>query len=373
MRTILLIIEKEFKTIFRDRFMLPVIFVMPFVQLLILVHAATFEMKNIDVVIVDQDLSGTSRQLTSKFEGSPFFRLRKGSFSMEEAQAFLLGDQGDMVLHIPRGFEKHLVREGAGKVQLLYNAIDGTAASLSNAYTASILADYNREVAAEWLNISEPGQVPKQISVSARYWYNPEMNYKTFMVPGILVLLITVIGWFLSAMNTVREKEIGTIEQINVTPIKKFQFVAGKLVPFWLIAMGELAFGLLLGRLLFDVPVLGSLVLLFASGAVYLLAVLGIGLLVANVVQTQQQAMFISWFFLLVFILMSGLFTPIESMPDWVQQANRINPIAYFIKILRMIMLKGSGFSDILPQFASLSVLAVGLLSMAVWRYKKVA
>ncbi|MFA5781648.1 MAG: ABC transporter permease, partial [Bacteroidales bacterium] len=204
------------------------------------------------------------------------------------------------------------------------------------------------------------------------FWFNPELNYKNYMVPGILVLLVTLIGMFLTGMNIVREKEIGTIEQINITPIKKHQFIIGKLLPFWIIAQFELAFGLTLGKLLFDIPILGNLGVVFTFSSIYLLVVLGAGLIISTINNTQQQSMFISFFFMIVFIMMSGLFTPVESMPVWAQKINIINPVAYFIEVMRMVLMKGSGFMDIKRQLISISIYAVLILSFAVWRYRKV-
>jgi ABC-2 type transport system permease protein len=192
------------------------------------------------------------------------------------------------------------------------------------------------------------------------------------MVPGILCLLVTIIAFLLSGMNIVREKEIGTIEQINVTPIRKVQFIAGKLLPFWIIALFELAFGLTIGKLLFNIPIIGSLGLIFLSAAVYIFVILGFGLLISTMTNTQQQSMLVSFFFMVIFILMSGLFTSIESMPEWAQKLDRINPIAYFIRIMRMVMLKGSDFHDIRESFYSLVVYALAIISFAVWRYRKV-
>jgi ABC-2 type transport system permease protein len=174
-------------------------------------------------------------------------------------------------------------------------------------------------------------------------------------------------------MNIVREKEIGTIEQINVTPIRKIQFIAGKLIPFWIIALFELAFGLSIGKLLFNIPMEGNLALIFLSASVYLFVILSFGLLVSTVTNTQQQAMLVSFFFMVVFILMSGLFTSVESMPQWAQTLDRLNPVMYFIRIMRMVLLKGSGFSDISPHFWSLVAYAVVIVSLAIRRYRKVA
>ncbi|HPE84112.1 MAG TPA: ABC transporter permease, partial [Aequorivita sp.] len=203
------------------------------------------------------------------------------------------------------------------------------------------------------------------------FWYNTTLDYKTFMVPGILVLLVTMITLFLSGMNIVREKEIGTLEQINVTPIRKSQFIIGKLFPFWVIGMGLLTIGLILAKAIFNIPMEGSIALLYAYTSIYILVILGMGLLISNFTDTQQQAMFIAWFFIVIFILMSGLFTPIESMPKWAQLITEFNPIKYFVEIVRMVMLKGAGFMDILPQLWKTMLYAAIMNGLAVWSYRK--
>ena len=372
MNTILFIIQKEFIQVFRNRMMLPIIFVVPLVQLIILVHAATFEMKSIKVSIIDLDMSSTSQQMISKFEGSPFFIIKNTSFSDKEAQQEMKKGNVDMILHIPYGFERRLVKENAAKVQIVINAINGASAGLIDAYSTMIILDFNREILIDFLS-PDMLTATHNINVTSSYWYNPKLNYKTYMVPGILCLLVTIIAFLLSGMNIVREKEIGTIEQINVTPIRKFQFIAGKLLPFWIIALFELAFGLTLGKILFNIPIIGSLWLIFLSAAVYIFVILGFGLLISTMTNTQQQSMLVSFFFMMIFILMSGLFTSIESMPEWAQRLDRLNPIAYFIRIMRMVMLKGSDFHDIRESFYSLAVYAVGIISFAVWRYRKVS
>jgi len=372
MRTVLFIIQKEFIQIFRNRMMMPIIFVVPLIQLMIIVHAATFEMKNIRMSVVDLDMSYSSRQMISKFEGSPFFIIEHSSFSYKEAEDEMKKGKVEMILSIPPDFEKKLVKENKSKVQFVINAINGATAGLINAYSMMIILDFNKTIMAEWLSPSMLSAA-NNIEITSNFWYNPKLNYKTYMVPGILVLLVTIIGLLLSGMNIVREKEIGTIEQINVTPIGKIQFIAGKLIPFWIIALFELAFGLIVGKLLFNIPIIGSIWLIFLSAAIYLLVILGFGLLVSTVTNTQQQAMLVSFFFMVIFILMSGLFTSIESMPHWAQLLDKLNPIAYFIKIMRMILLKGSGFHDISISFYSLVIYSVFIISLAVWRYRKVS
>ncbi|MFC1733879.1 ABC transporter permease [candidate division KSB1 bacterium] len=364
--------QKEFIQIFRNRTMLPIIFVMPLIQLLVLVYAATLEMKKIDMYVVDMDLSPASRRLVSKFESAPFYNLNQGSFSVVLAERELNKGSIDVIMYIPKGFERELIREKKSAVQLIVNAINGTAAGLVNAYSNAVIADYNKNIVAEWINYSEMA-LPMNINIKYSYWYNTEMNYKIFMLPGILVILVTVVGMFLPALNLVREKEMGTIEQINVTPIHKYQFIIGKLIPFWLIALFELSFGLFLGRILFDVPIQGSLLVLFGFASVYLLVTLGIGLFISTISSTQQQVMFIGFFFMLTFVLMSGIFTPVESMPNWAQKVNLINPFFYFMRVIRMILLKGSGFLDVLNEFLSLFIYAILILGLAIWRYRKTA
>ena len=372
MRTIFFILQKEFIQILRNRTMLPLIVILPFVQLLILVNAATFDMKNIDLVVVDKDLSTTSRQMVGKFEASPFYNLVERSFNMEAGHDHLLRDEADLIIHIPQGFEHDLRTEQEAPVQLLINAINGNAAGLIQAYSSRIISEFNRHILVEWAP-AQSQRASRPVDVVYSYWYNPEMNYKIYMVPGILVILVTIISLFLTAMNIVREKEMGTIEQINVTPVRKYQFITGKLVPFLIIALFELAFGLVLGRLIFDVPIAGNLALLFGVTVVYLLVILGFGLFLSVISESQQQVMFVTFFFMLVFILMSGIFTPTESMPEWANRVNVINPIAYLMKVIRMILLKGSSFMDIWKEFYSLCIYAVLSLGLAVCRYSKTA
>ncbi len=348
--------------------MLPIIFIVPIFQLLILSYTATFEIKNINFVVVDHDKSILSSQLKSKFTGSSFYNFIGEAIDYKTAEETLRMGTADQIIVIEPDFERSLQLEKRGKIQVITNGINGSAASLMGAYATLIISDFNKEIIIDEFPLAN---VNLPINTHPSFWYNPELNYITFMVPGILVLLVTIIGMFLSSMNLVKEKEIGTIEQINVTPIKKYQFIAGKLIPFWVIANIDLAIGLILAYLVFNIPVIGSVALLFGVASVYLIAVLSLGLFISTMTNTMQQAMFISWFFLVIFILMSGLFTPIESMPNWAQILNYINPLAYFIKINRMIMLKGSGFMDFQREFYLLLTYAIAVLSLSIMRYRK--
>ncbi|RXJ49691.1 ABC transporter permease [Gelidibacter gilvus] len=371
MKTILYIIQKEFKQIFRNKGMLPIIFVLPLLQLVILSNAATFEVKNIKFAYIDNDKSPTSRALIEKFNASTYFDVLTDFPSEAIASSAMLKGEIDVVLEIPRHFERNLQKEKHGTLGVTINAIDGAAAGVENVYITQIIQSYNKNIRTALAQISDVQIQPINIETIPLFWYNETLNYKTFMVPGILVLLVTMITLFLSGMNIVREKEIGTLEQINVTPIKKSQFIIGKLFPFWVIGMGLLTVGLILARLIFNVPMVGSLALMYFYTSIYILVVLGIGLFISNFTDTQQQAMFIAWFFMVIFILMSGLFTPIESMPKWAQIITEFNPIKYYVEVMRMVMLKGSGFTDILPQLIKTSVYAIVMNGLAVWSYRK--
>ncbi|HRX32478.1 MAG TPA: ABC transporter permease [Tenuifilaceae bacterium] len=366
MRTILFLLQKEFIQIFRNKSMLPIIFLLPIIQLLILANAATQEMKNINLAVVDFDNSTYSQRLINAFYHSSFYTIIPTPQSENKAIDLVHNGNADAVLVINHGFEKNLVKGEKVSVQLLVNSINGTAASLINGYTSSIIQSNAQLFGAGNVEI---GMLP--VHTDSRFWYNPDLNYKLYMVPGILVILVTIIGMFLTALNIVREKELGTIEQINVTPIKKYQFIVGKLLPFWIIALFELAFGLIIARLVFNLTILGSIPLLFTFAAVYLLVALSFGLILSTSSSNQQQVMFLTFFFMIVFIMMSGLFTPTESMPKWANYFNTINPLYYFMRVNRMIILKGSGFRDIFPEFISMSVLAIVTMFFAVNRYKK--
>ena len=374
MKTILYIIRKEFIQLRRNPVMLPILIIMPLFQLLILVPAATMEMKKIDYFIIDQDLSPASRELTAHLEASPFYNLKGSSFNPKDADHQLMKGNSDLILVIPEGFEKDLYRKNNAEVQLLINAINGVSAGLINVYTQNIIAGYNHDIItsiADQATLAKANY--KRINITYSHWYNPELRYAVFMLPGLLVILVSVIGLYLSAINIVREKEVGTIEQINVTPIRKYHFIIGKIIPFWIIAMVDLALGLVVGCLIFRVPIQGSLLVLFSFTAIYLLAVMGVGIFISTISSTQQQVMFVTFFFMLTFILMSGIFTPVENMPDWAKIVNIINPFAYFMRVIRMVMLKGSGFKDVIHEFYAMAIYAAVMLSVSTWRYRKVS
>ncbi len=370
MRTLKFLLQKEFRQIFRDPSIIRLIFMMPVIQLLILPWAADYEIKNIKLSVVDKDHSDYSRQLIAQVTSTGYFQLAVYTNSYPEALEQVESGNADLILEIPSSFEKELIKEDESTLFLAMNAIDGVKANLGSAYLQSIIQDFNKEVRIEWIQF--PRFSPEtQIEITSSNWFNPLMNYKYFMVPGILVILLTMIGTNLSSINIVREKEIGTIEQINVTPVKKFHFILGKLLPFWLIGLVVLTIGLFISWAAYGIVPVGSFITIYAFAALYLFAVLGLGLLISTYAQTQQQAMLLSFFIMMVFILLGGLYTSIDSMPDWAKWVTRFNPVSYFIEVMRMVVLKGSGLIDIKRHLLIMFGFAVVLNSWAIINYRK--
>lgn len=372
MRTIRFLLEKEFRQVFRNKTLLIIILMVPIVQLVILPLAANYEVKNIKLTVVDHDHSSYADRLIAKIAASPYFQLAAAGNSYAQALRDIESGEADLVLEIPAGFESNLIRLDGETLFIAANAINGVEASLGTAYLNAIVADFNQDVRLAWAapQLRSERVVIDLIPVN---WYNPNFRYQLFMVPGILAILVTMIGGYVAALNIVKEKETGTIEQINVTPIRKHHFIIGKLVPFWIMGLVTFTLGLVVGWLVYDVVPVGSIALLYFFAGLYLVAVLGFGLLISTYSETQQQAMFISFFFVMIFILMSGLFTPIESMPPWAQVVSRLNPVTYFIEVMRMVVLKGSGLRDILSQIGVIVLFGVVLNVWAVMNYKKTA
>lgn len=380
MRALRFLLRKEFLQITRDHVIMRMILIMPLVQLLVLASAVTFEVRSARMYVLDEDRSSASRGVVERLVASGRFELAGVTRSRAEADEAMLRRDTDMILVLPNSFEEELVRTGAAPLQLILNAEDGGAAAVIRSYAVRVLESYAAELAAERVprqayaaSLPEPPPVPgsARIEIRRRGWYNPEMDYRAYMVPGILVVLVTMIGSLLTAMNIVREKETGTLEQLNVTPISRSVFIAAKLIPLWTFAMLDLALGLAFAHFALGVPVRGSLLLVFFSAAIYLVLALGIGLWVSTLVDTQQQAMFVTYALLMVYLLMSGLFTPVEAMPEWAQWLAELNPVAHYVYVMRAILLKGAGLLDVMRQLLILAVFGAAVLMLAVRQYRK--
>jgi ABC-2 type transport system permease protein len=332
--------------------------------------AANYTVKNISIAVVDNDHSTFSQKLIPKITSSGNFKLKGYTSSYPEALSLVEADKADLVFQIPLNFEKDLVRENSGKVYIAINAIDGTKASLGGFYLNSIINDFNSEIRSD-LQTGLTTQDPPQITVATSNWYNPLLDYDLFIVPAILVTLVTALAAMQSAFNIVQEKESGTIEQINVSPIKKYIFILGKLIPFLVMGLIIFSIGLSIARFIYGIIPVGNLMVLYVSLVIYLFAMLGLGLLVATYSNTQMQAMSLAFFFIMIFNMMSGVFNSVDSMPGWAQTLVETFPPSHFIKIMRMVVLKGSGFGDISYHLVAMGIIGILLNTWAVLNYRK--
>lgn len=360
------LIEKEFRQIFRNSTILKMILVMPLVQLLVLPLAADYEIKNIRIGIVDHDRSVCSRELQQQILSSGYFRLTEYGHDYRKSFRGLEKDASDLILEIPKDFEKGVVLRQHPDLFVAVNAVNGSKALVGSNYLQRIINTYGGSLRKASAGVSGA------LRFEAINWYNPYLNYNFFMVPGILVVLVTMIAAYMCSLNIVREKEVGTIEQINVTPIRKGQFILGKLIPFWVIGMLVFALGLLvISPLVYHIFPQGSIALLMGMMSVYMAAILGIGLLISTYSATQQQAMSLAFFCMMIFLLMSGLFTSVESMPQWARILAYCSPVTHFIEVVRLIVLKGSSFTELWPQFLVICIMALAFNFWAVLNYKK--
>jgi len=370
MKILLFLLEKEFRQILRNKQMIPLLLIAPVIQLVLLPLAANYTVKNISIAVVDNDHSTFSQKLINKIISSGYFKLTGYTASYKEALSMVEQDKADLALQIPVNFEKDLVRENSDKVFIAINAIEGTKASLGGAYLNSIISDFNSDIRINWPAAPPIADAP-QITTVSSYWYNPLMDYNLYIVPAILVTLVTAMAAMQSAFNIVQEKENGTIEQINVTPIKKHIFIIGKLIPFMVLGIILFTLGLFIAWLFYGIVPVGNILVLYSSLIVYLFAMLGMGLLISTYSSTQQQAMSLSFFFIMIFNMLSGVFNSVDSMPQWAQTIVETFPPSHFIKIMRMVVLKGSGFGDITYHLAAMFVIGLLLNTWAVLNYRK--
>ena len=371
------LIEKEFKQLLRNSFLPRLIIGYPCMVMIIMPWATNMEIKNISVNVVDNDHSVVSQRLIHKIDASSYFRLNNLSPTYNSALRDIESGDADVILEIPRHFEKTLENGEASHVLLAANAVNGSEGGLASSYMTATLADYNAQLHVEnpssGIVQEAASSVQPSVSVSEKNLYNPHLNYKLFMVPALMVMLVTVICGFLPALNIVSEKEVGTIEQMNVTPVGKFKFILAKLIPFWVVGFVVLTLSFGLAWLIYGILPVGSLGIIYLLSALFVLVMSGFGLVISNHSATMQQAMFVMFFFIIILLLMSGLFTPVMSMPQWAQIITILNPLKYFVDIMRMVYLKGSGLTDLSLQIGALLAFATLFNFWAVKSYRKSA
>lgn len=363
---------KEFIQVFRDPKMRGVIFMMPIIQTLVFGYAVTTDVKHVRTAVYDLDHSVASRDLTARFVRSGYFEIVADV--AREADVRTLMDRGDVraVLQINRGFGADL---GAGRTATLQVIVDGT-----DSNTAAVVLDYAARITRAYsealllARIAARGEAATRagsVQLESRAWFNDNLESRNFYVPGVIAIIVLLITLMLTSMAVVREKEIGTMEQIIVTPITPIEFILGKTVPFALIGFADVLLITAIGVFWFGVPIRGSLLLLFGATGLYLLTTLGVGLLISTVSQTQQQAMMSSFFFYFPAVLLSGFMFPVANMPPVIQWLTYLNPLRYFLVIVRGVFLKGVGLDILWPQMLSLAVMGVVTLWAASSRFRK--
>ncbi len=371
MQQILYLIQKEFRQVFRDKPMLFIIFFAPLVQLTVLGFAITVDVKNVNMLIVDYDNSPVSREIGRKFENNPYFAVRGYLRGNANLRKQIDEWQAQIAIVIPQNFARNLERKLRPGVQIIVDGLDGNTAGIALGYAQGILSDSVIEIVSSDQSYAANLRKASIVEPETRMWYNLDLESKNYMVPGLIAVLLTVISMFLSSMALVREKEIGTLEQLMVTPIKTWQLIMGKVLPFLILGFLALILMLIVAFIVFQLTVSGSILLLFSLAALYLLSTLGLGIFISTLAHTQQQAMFISFFFMIFMIFMSGLFFPIANMPAFIQKITYLDPMRYFIIILREIFLKGTSAKFLMNEILCLLGFGVVILGLSSLKFQK--
>ena len=375
MRRVRFLVWKELIELRQDPRLFGIVVLAPILQLFLLGYAATTDVRNVPVVVADADRSPGSRELIDRFDASPSFTVVGIVTGVDEVDPYLERQVAWIALEIPPGYGAAI---GAGRpqtVQLLADGSDANSAGVALGYAGNLIATYaqelaGRQLAAAGAPVGTGGE--GAITPEVRVWFNPRLESRDFMIPGVIALLLLVVTTNLSSMGIVREKELGTLEQLNVTPLRRWELILGKLLPYALIGIVDVALVLAVAVWWFQVPMRGSPLLLLAMTLVYLMSTLGLGLFVSTISSTQQQAMMTTtFFFLMPMVLLSGFVFPIENMPEAIQPLTYLLPLRYFLVILRSIFLKGVGLETFWPQALALTLWGLGMLALAIARSSK--
>jgi len=364
------LLEKEFKELIRNKMLPRFIILMPLMVLLVMPLAINFDVKDLRVALVDSDRSTYSRRLAAELASSRYFRLGGSFGAYGEALASVERGASDLILEIPEGFERSLSAGGTASVMISSNAVNGAKGGLGGAYLSTLASGFADEVRAELTGGGARASAPG-FEIRTLYRYNPRLLYPIYMVPALMVMLLAMLCGFLPALNIVGEKESGTIEQMNVTPVRRSVFILSKLVPYWAVGFVVLSICFGVAFAVYGLSPRGSVLTIYLFASIFALAFSGFGLVISNYAKSIQQAMFMMFFFVITFILMSGLYTPLASMPGWAQELSRLSPLRYFVQVMRFVYLKGSGVGDLWPQLAALVAFAVLFNGWAVLSYRK--
>ncbi|MFA6471332.1 MAG: ABC transporter permease [Candidatus Latescibacterota bacterium] len=367
MKALKYIIKKEFIQLRRTRSMIGIALVMPIVQLVILGFAVSGDVIHVPTALIDLDNSPMSRTLANKFDNTRYLEIKFHSRDHRDSDRYLEENKAIIAITIPHDFERDIARGKRPAIMIKADA--------QNTNIALTGSGYVRRILQSWLtSLSPGGEIPialHTINTESRVWYNPELKQTWFMVPGILVLLVTIITMLLTGFAIVREREMGTLEQLMVTPITRTELILGKTIPFAVLGMVDMMLALFVAKIIYQIPIAGSLFLFLGLSLIYLFCTLGLGILVSTVARTQQQALFLDWYILVFCIIMSGFFLPLENMPKLIYYLTYIDPVRYFMTIVRELFLKGSGMSALWEPTVALVILAVILMTSAIIRLNK--
>jgi ABC-2 type transport system permease protein len=366
------LVRKELRQVFRDPMMLRIIFLMPLAQLFVLGYAVTFDVKNVALLAIDRDVTSASRGLVDRFAPNQHLIVKRIGDPGARVEGYLRRGEAMIAIVIPKDFGRSLETGRPTEIEILLDGSNSNTAGIALGYCNRIIYRFAADRAAEGLaRAPSITRAPRFIEPETRIWYNPELKSVYFMIPGIIAILLTIITMLLTGLAIVKERETGTLEQLLVTPLKPWQIIAGKTIPFAMLGIAEMALATTAGVLWFGIPLAGNVALLALLGITFIIATLGLGVLISTIAGTQQQALFVTWFFLQIFIMLSGLFYPIENMPRAVQTITVINPLRYFIAINREIFLKGGGLDVLWPELRALLIIGICVFGFATMRFHK--
>ena len=372
------LVQKEFKQFFRNPFLPRILLGFPVMVILVIPWVANMEIKNVNISVLDFDKSMRSNELVAKIVVGKYFNLAQNATSFENAKECIYSGKCDIILEIPNDFEADLIAQNGAKIALYANAINSTKGTLGAGYLSNIIAEFGAERNAKILsanaNTSKIQTRAKNLEILSLYAYNPHLDYKLYMIPALTVMVLTMLCGFLPAFNIIAEKQSGNIEQINVSPLPKSLFILSKIIPYWIMGIVIISACFLLAFIVYGFASSGGYISMYVFALAYILVVTGLGLVISNYSNTMQQAMFVSYFFILILLLLSGLFTSIKSMPFWAELLTYANPLRYFIESLRAIFLKGENLLNSASLWADLGVLicfAIIFNAWAVMSYKK--
>jgi len=372
MRSLRIMLIKEFKQIFRTREMVAIIFGMPVIQLVVLGFTITNEVKNVSLIISDRDNSEISREIVSAFEHTDRFTVIEYTPDQKRIEESIQKWEAQVALIIPQGFAKEYKRGKNAEIQLLADGLDGNTAGIALGFAQGIIASYQLPNQINLRTLPKvSGRSRRVIQMEERMWFNADLDNVQYMIPGIIVVLVTVVSMMLSSINLVREKEIGTLEQLMVTPLKKYELLMGKILPFLILTFVEIGIILIFGQIIFSLEVKGSYLLLAGLSFLFLFTTLGLGIFISTITNTQQQAMFISWFAMVFLIMISGLFIPIENMPPFMQKLTYLSPMRYFLYIVRDIIQKDASFSYLLKDIIPMAIYGLLIFIASTIKFQK--